>query len=232
MSIPLLFLLFAVAGLGSKAFSKLCSIILNQNSVAKYSLVLVINSLVACLFFGIVGGFKIAVNSDTLLYSTIYAVIAAVSIVSNVVVYRYVSISNVNIVSSSCGMVCTAVIGWMCFHEKLDILNATRIVIMLVAIVFVFFDQKNNETITKPTTERKIGNIFSLAIIIAIISLSLLFVNKAVGISDINNNRCSDVDNFQNANSADTIDKQFNGIPNVDRINVAIFVQSFYKALS
>lgn len=170
MSIPLLFLLFAVAGLGSKAFSKLCSIILNQNSVAKYSLVLVINSLVACLFFGIVGGFKIAVNSDTLLYSTIYAVIAAVFIVSNVVVYRYASISNVNIVSSSCGMVCTAVIGWMCFHEKLDILNATRIVIMLVAIVFVFFDQKNNETITKPTTERKKGNIFSLAIIIAIIS--------------------------------------------------------------
>jgi len=170
MSIPLLFLLFAVGGLGSKSFSKLCSNILNQNSVAKYSLVLVINSLVACLFFGIVGGFKIAVNSNTLLYSIIYAAIVAVSIISNFVVYRYASISNANIVSSSCSMVCTAVIGWMLFREKLDILNVIRIAIMLVAIAFVFFDQKNNETVTKLTMERKKGNIFSLALIIAIIT--------------------------------------------------------------
>ena len=59
----LLFLISVIVGICSKAFSKLCSNILSQNSVAKYSLVLVINSLVACLFFGAFGGFRIYVNS-------------------------------------------------------------------------------------------------------------------------------------------------------------------------
>lgn len=170
MSISLLFLILFVVGIGSKAFSKLCSNILTQNSVSKYSLVLVINSVVACLFFGIFGGFKIAVNRDTLLYAVIYAVIAAVSIISSVVVYRYATISNVNIVSSSCGMLCTAVVGWMFFSEKMDILNVARLVIMLVAIVFVFFDQKKKESAIAPTMERKKGNLFSLIVIIAIIT--------------------------------------------------------------
>ena len=171
MSIPFLFLLTAIVGLGSKVFSKLCSNILIQNSVAKYSLVLIINSFVACLFFGIFGGFKISVNSVTLLYSIIYAAIAAVSIVSNVIVYRYASISNANIVSSSCSMVCTAIAGWIFFSEEIDILNVIRLLIMIVAIVFVFFDQKKKESTIKPTVERKKGNVFALAVIISIIAI-------------------------------------------------------------
>ncbi|MBE6548943.1 MAG: hypothetical protein E7670_00780 [Ruminococcaceae bacterium] len=171
MSIPLLFLITAVVSLGSKAFLKLCSNILTQNSVAKYSLILIINSFVACLFFGIFGSFKIAVNRATFLYSVIYAVIAAVSIISGVVVYRYASISNVNVVSSSCGMICTAIVGWIFFTEKVDRLNIIRLIIMLVAIVFVFFDQKKKESAIKPTMERKKGDLFSLAIIITIITV-------------------------------------------------------------
>ena len=171
MSIPLLFLLTAVVGLGSKAFSKICSNILNQNSIAKYSLVLIINSFVACLFFGIFGGFKITVNNVTLLYSIIYAAIAAVSIVSNVIVYRYASISNANIVSSSCSMVCTAIAGWIVFSEEIDILKVTRLFIMLVAIVFVFFDQKKKESTIKSTSERKKDNVLALAIIMSIIAI-------------------------------------------------------------
>ena len=90
--VALLFLISVVVGICSKAFSKLCSNILSQNSVAKYSLVLVINSLVACLFFGAFGRFRIYVNGITLLYSVIYAAIAAISIISGVIVYRYANI--------------------------------------------------------------------------------------------------------------------------------------------
>ena len=187
MSIPILFLISAVVGLGSKAFSKLCSNTLNQTSVAKFSLVLVINSFVACVFFGISGGLNIAVNGVTFLYSVIYAVIAAVSIISNVIVYRYASISNVNIVSSSCGMVCTAIVGWMLFSEKVDILNVIRLVIMLVAILFVYFDQKKNRTSPKPTVKRKKGNNFSLILTIAVITVcgcANTVVLKAFAISE------------------------------------------------
>lgn len=167
--VALLFLISVVVGICSKAFSKLCSNILSQNSVAKYSLVLVINSLVACLFFGAFGGFRIYVNGITLLYSVIYAAIAAISIISGVIVYRYASISNVNIVSSSCGMICTAVIGWIIFSEKVGTSNIFRLAIMLMAIVFVFLDQRRNEiAITEKKKEK--GNNFYLVLIIAVIT--------------------------------------------------------------
>jgi drug/metabolite transporter (DMT)-like permease len=167
---PLLFLVLVVVGVGSKAFSKLCSNILSQNSVAKYSLVLVVNSLVACLFFGISSGFRISVNGITLLYSAVYAAIAATAILSGVIVYRYASISNVNIVTSSCGMICTAVIGWLFFAEKVQASNLIRLAIMLVAIVFVFLDQRKNET---GSPERKRGNAISLVLILAVITASV-----------------------------------------------------------
>ncbi|MBE6667949.1 MAG: hypothetical protein E7607_06560 [Ruminococcaceae bacterium] len=170
MSIPVLFLIIAATGIGSKVFSKLCSNMLSENSVAKYSLVLIVNSLVACLFFAISGGFKIDVNTVTLLYSIAYAAIVAVSIIAGFVVYRYASISNVNVVSSSCSMVCTAAVGWIFFSEKVEVLNVIRLVIMVFAIVCVLFDQKNKETAIASPTERKKGNIFSLAVIIAVIT--------------------------------------------------------------
>ena len=171
MSVPILFLLSFIAMLGGKIFSKLCSNILSQNSVAKYSLALVINSFVACCFFGIFGEFQIVVNKATLLYSIIYAVIVAVAIISGVVVYRYASISNVNIVSSSCGMGCTAVVGWMLFSEKMGILNVVRLLIMLVATAFAFLDQKKKESDMKPPEERKKGTILSLTLIIAMMTV-------------------------------------------------------------
>ena len=164
---PLLFLILVLVGIGSKVFSKLCSNMLNQNSAAKYSLVLVVNSIVACLFFGCSVGFRIFANGATLLYAVVYAAIAAVSIISGVIVYRYASISNVNIVSSSCGMICTAMIGWMFFSEIVHLSNVFRLFVMLVAIVFVFLDQKKKETVSEG---RKKSNNFSLALIIAVIT--------------------------------------------------------------
>lgn len=169
MSVPLLFLLTAVVGLGSKAFSKLCSNMLTQNSISKYSLVLMINSLVACFFFGLFSGFKISVNTTTLIYSLIYAVIAATSVIFGFVVYRYTSISNVNIVSSSCTMICTAIIGWVFFFEDVNTLNIIRIIIMLFAIVLVFLDQRKKDIVDNSTISQK-RNIIPLILIIAVIT--------------------------------------------------------------
>lgn len=169
MSVPLLFLLTAVVGLGSKAFSKLCSNMLTQNSVSKYSLVLMINSLVACFFFGLFSGFSISVNTTTLIYSLIYAVIAATSVIFGFVVYRYTSISNVNIVSSSCTMICTAIIGWVFFFEDVNTLNIIRIIIMLFAIVLVFLDQRKRDIVDNSTISQK-RNIIPLILIIAVIT--------------------------------------------------------------
>lgn len=167
---PILFLILVIAGVGSKAFSKLCSNILSQNSVSKYSLVLVINSFVACLFFAFSSGLRIFANGVTLIYSVAYALIAMISIVSGVVVYRYATVSNVNILSSSCGMICTAVVGWMLFMEEVVVSGVIRLAIMLIAIALVFLDQKSGG-IANTEKKKKCNNI-ALALMIAIISAS------------------------------------------------------------
>lgn len=141
MQITLLFCISAVATLGTKAFSKLCSDMLSKNSVAKYSLFLIINSLIACAFFFVSGGFRLAVNGMTVLYASLYALVVVVSVVSSLIVYRYASISNVNVTTSACSMICTAIIGWSLFSEAFSIQGVLRLVIMLVAIGLVFLDQ-------------------------------------------------------------------------------------------
>ena len=151
MNIVLLFLLLAASSLGAKAFSKLCSNMLAENSVAKYSLVLILTSLIACGFFFVSGGFHLAISGMTLLYSAIYALVVAVSVVSNLMVYRYASISDVNVTTSACGMICTALIGYVFFAEEVSLRGILRLAIMLAAIVLVFLDQKQAAAPTPPS---------------------------------------------------------------------------------
>ena len=161
MDIILLFFIVAVSGLGAKAFSKLCSNILVHSSVAKYSLVLMVNSLVACIVFFSLSGLALSINETTFIYSAIYALVVAAVLISNFVIYRYANISNANILSRASNMVCSVLLGVLFFSETIDLTKLLRIALMLLAILFVFIDQRNaNVTIEKktgPTRTRNIG---------------------------------------------------------------------------
>ena len=167
MNIWLLFLITSVVSLMSKAFSKLCSNMVAQSSAAKYSLILIVNSLVACLFFWCSGGFFLSLNVATIGYSVVYALVAAVSLLSNLLVYRYASISGVNILSSGCGMVCSTAVGWFVFSEQIDERDLIRLTIMLTAVFFVFLDQKRSGC---KEQEQK-NKLISLILVIAVMTL-------------------------------------------------------------
>lgn len=141
MDIAILFLITAIAGIGSKAFTKLCSHIVAQNSAAKFSLVLAVNGIVACLFFFCSGGFHIAVNGPTLLFSLVFALIVGVAMLSNVIVYRYANISGVNVLSSTLNVFSTAVIGWTLFSEAFGIKGLLRITVVLIAAAIELVNQ-------------------------------------------------------------------------------------------
>ena len=81
MDIVLLFSLFALVGVGANVFSKLCSNTVTHDSAARYSLVLIINSIVACFFFLCFSGFRIRINTATLMFSVAYALVVALSVV-------------------------------------------------------------------------------------------------------------------------------------------------------
>ena len=142
MSVEVLFVISAVIGIASKAFSKCCSNMIPNNSVSGFSMVLIINSIVACLFFFITGGFAFSVNPVIIWYSVIYAVVAAISIIANIIVYRYTSVSNVTVISNSCGMVATVMIGGLIFSENIGSRTVIRLAVMILAMVFVFLDQR------------------------------------------------------------------------------------------
>ncbi|MBQ9086898.1 MAG: hypothetical protein IJY47_06890 [Clostridia bacterium] len=170
MSIALLFFISFAVGVGAKAFSKLCSNMVAQSSAAKYSLILVVNSLVACLFFWISSGFSLSVNTYTLCYSIIYALVVAISILSGVIAYRYASISDVNVISGACGMVCTAVVGWSFFSERVETVELLRLAVMLAATGFVFLDQKRKVSAEHAATAVRKRNLVSLVAVMAVIA--------------------------------------------------------------
>ena len=168
MNIWLLFLITSVVGLMSKAFSKLCSNMVAQSSAAKCSLILIVNSLVACMFFWCSSGFCLSLNVPTLGYSIVYALVAAVSLLSNLLVYRYASISGVNILSSGCAMICSTAMGWIIFSEQIDERDLIRLSVMLAAVLLVFLDQKRNDCKER---EQKKSNLICLVLVIAVMTL-------------------------------------------------------------
>ena len=173
MDIIFLFAVFALAGVGANVFSKLCSNTVRDDSLSKYSLVLIINSIVACIFFAFSSGFSISVNGATLIYSTVYAFIVALSIVTNVIVYRYASISNVNVISNASGMVCTALVGVFLFSEPLGLMGVLRISVMLIAIFCIFIEQKKHSLVSvEPDRGDKQGHFLLLTTLIALISVA------------------------------------------------------------
>ena len=186
LNLIFLFALSALVGLGSRAFAKLCSNMVAQSSAAKYSLVLIVNCLVACLFFAISGGFRLRINTATLIYSVIYAMVAAASVVSNLIVYRLTKISNVNVISGACSMVCTVLLGWMLFSEPLSPIKLLRILLMLIAIYLVFVDKKTGEQAAPREAKRKSMILFlSVVAVIVLCGCSSNLVLKSFASSEL-----------------------------------------------
>ena len=149
MEIFLLLLAYALATLGGKVFSKLCSNTVTKNGEESYTLFMLINGLVACLFFAISGGFSISLNLTTILYSVAFALLVALSLFVTLVIYRYADVASVGVITGSMSLLGTTLVGVLFFSEEMDIRRAIRIAVLLVAVVFVFLENR------KPKSEEK-----------------------------------------------------------------------------
>ncbi len=171
MDVSLLFLISSLVTLCGRGFSKVSSNIVSGTSRAKYTLYITANGIVACLFFLFSGGFKLAFNGATLLYSVAYAAIVAISLISNTVIYKLASISDVNIIVSSAGLIGSAIIGKIVFGETVDLSRIIKICIMLAAAVLIFYENKRKRKDTEKKAEGK--SFLRIVVISAVVFVAL-----------------------------------------------------------
>lgn len=175
MNVPILFLFIALLGLSGKAFGKLCSNMLADDSIAGIFLMLLVNSVTACTFFLISSGFQIHMNGKTLLYSIVFALIAAISM-SSLILYKLTNISNVTVISSSCSVIGTAIVGGLIFSEVIGVTHIIRVFVLICAMVCVFLDQRMKAK--KPLNENDKKKSLLLPLLI------LIVITTAVSISN------------------------------------------------
>ena len=144
MPFALLFV-YLCSSVGSNSFTKMKSQELTNASRAKYSLLMILNGILACFFFWMFGGFTVDINLPTLIYALIYAVIVAGSIILTVLVYSLISVSDVSVIRSGCGLVCTAIVGALLFSEEISLKTVLRIAVTFLSVVFVMLESKRGQ---------------------------------------------------------------------------------------
>lgn len=144
-SIVLLFVISSLAALGGKLLSKLCSDNVVGGSTSAYTLFLTVNGLVACFFFWLFGGFRIALNRATLIYSIVYAIVITFILIFGLLIYKLATIAGVNIISAGFSLLGSMLIGYLLFDETIDLRTALRVLVMLIASILVFFDLREHD---------------------------------------------------------------------------------------
>ena len=92
----------------------------------------VVNSVIACIYFGISSGFSLHLNMTTFIFSLCYAACACCALVIGVCILSRVHISTSAILKSSGTIIVSSVFGILYFDEKLT-LNLTLAMIMMLA---------------------------------------------------------------------------------------------------
>ena len=182
MSIPFLFLISCLASLGGRAFTKLCSNMVDTR--ARYALFFAVNGLVACVFFFISGGFRVGVNLPTVLYAALYALLVIGSLLISLNLLRIASISGVNILSGAFGLIFSSAIGFSFFSEEINAQKLIRIALMSVATVLVFIGENRIHQKEEKACVKK--NLIALAVLIllsALISSGVTVLTKLFAFS-------------------------------------------------
>ena len=173
MNIVFFMTLIFLSYVGSKLFGKRCSDLVVGGSVASYSLYFVVNGVVACAFFFVVGGFTLSINLPTAIYSIIFSIIVMISVVG-LVAYKYADVATITIVTSTCGLVATSVLGALIFKESFELITLIRILIMLVAVILAFLDKNRGaaELVGEERQKKKTSWLIVPIIIVVLLSNS------------------------------------------------------------
>lgn len=178
-----------LAQLGGLAFSKYSSRQLDGRSTDGYAFFMLINGLTACAFFFVSGGFRVTFTVNTLLFAVVYALIVLMSLITTLKAYQTVEISNVNVVQNASNLVASSALGCLLFDETIDGVKILRILLMLAAVVLIFFGTGAK----RPSGDRHSARPLRFAVIALLLTVaasgSVLvpkFYARASGVADDN----------------------------------------------
>lgn len=107
------------------------------SSAADLSMYSMITGIIACIFFWCSGGFVLAYNMRTVLYSAVYAVVVLASQFLLLVLYKRSGIAKTTVISSSAALFMTWGLGLLLFSEKFSAVSAFRCLLMIAAGVLI-----------------------------------------------------------------------------------------------
>lgn len=168
----ILFSLFAAANFFYVVIAKVNSNGFVNNSRSRYALYLTTTAIIGCVFLFVLGGFRISLNLQTLVYALFNTAVTISFLIGNALIYRYAKISTVNILTSSAGMISAALVGRIVFSEPVTPKTLIKIAVMLVAVAFVYVNARrtsDEQTLDIDRTARNKGRIVAF-----IISLTLV----------------------------------------------------------
>ncbi len=177
MKVFLLFTLDFICGLGSRGCSKELSAMMDGKGTAGKPLYLILNGLLACIFFWFSSRFQIAVNATNLGYGAAYTFLVIVALTVALYIYCYFSVAVVCVVTSAGSLILSSLCGFLFWHEEVTPAVLLRICLMVAAIALVYFSNKKEEKpIAEATPIKKPVNRGVLIIVIQLVNTVLVTV--------------------------------------------------------
>ena len=131
-----------------------------------------ITGIISMLFFGITSGFSILLNKKTIIYALILTVMAIISYFVQLLVYRYMGVVEVAVITMSGKLLLTSIVGFLLFSETVSLISASRIVLMLITVLLIF--AHNKKCNSKKNDSVQSFTLIGLLLCVAIVGIGVL----------------------------------------------------------
>ena len=160
--------IFTVTRILSLICSKLCSNTLNKGGLLGHSIYIFLVSAISCITYAAFTGFSFEFDQNTFILSIVLAIASVCSLLTSLVIYRLASVSGVNVITTSLSLITSALIGFFVFNESVDYIRIIRIIIMVMAGIFVYFENVSKEN---PQDRKTVSNkvLFLLIILVQLL---------------------------------------------------------------
>lgn len=168
----LLFLVNIVSTASARAYGKI------TKTVSDLLVYTIFTGVIATFVFFALSKFQLEVNSATLLYGGVYAVVVVISLSVSIQLYKYISVAEISVFGGSFSQVLTFLSGMVILSEKFNPFTAASAALMCLATVIMFFSgRKKSDVENTESRNRFIG--IMLCIVTALISVTSTLIIKS-----------------------------------------------------
>lgn len=131
--------LFVCAGVTTFAQQKYGRSLGSRSDIYVYALV---TGVISMLFFYLSSGFSIVLNLKTLFYSLIFAGAGIAAYFVQLLVYRYMGVAEVGVITTCGKLLITSALGILLFSETVTPVSLLRIGLMTLAVLLLFMRKR------------------------------------------------------------------------------------------